>query len=323
MTVFDRDQQAVDLLYRIYRSVRLTVPVSRSAPLTMERAVERQALLIYAVEDAGVATPRLRALIRVGSEAAVLCCERRTGTTLARLPASPTDDQLASVWAAVLRLHEHRVTHRALTADRILLTGPECTDVVLLDPGNGDVAATELQRRLDLAQLLAELALLVGPDRAVDVAMEQVGPELPGHRAAAPAGGAAPLDQGRAAAAQGRAARAAQAADRRRAGRRDPAGAAGAVPAAHHHHAGRRRGGGRHRGRPAQQGKASASLLAHAELGLGAGRAGAVGGDLHRRDLVADRLRAGAAQLGPDVPGPGRGHVRGPGHAGRGRAASR
>jgi uncharacterized membrane protein YbhN (UPF0104 family)/tRNA A-37 threonylcarbamoyl transferase component Bud32 len=179
VTVFDRDQQAVDLLYRIYRSVRLRSSVSRSSPLTMERAVERQALLTYAVEDAGVATPQLRALIRVGTEAAVLCCERRTGTTLARLSASPTDDQLASVWAAVLRLHEHRVTHRALTADRILLTGPQCADVVLLDPGNGDVAATELQRRLDLAQLLAELALLVGPDRAVDVAMEQVGPELP------------------------------------------------------------------------------------------------------------------------------------------------
>ncbi|HEX3488467.1 MAG TPA: lysylphosphatidylglycerol synthase domain-containing protein [Streptosporangiaceae bacterium] len=179
VTVFDRDQQAVDLLYRIYRFVRLRSSVSRSAPLTMERAVERQALLVYAVEDAGVATPRLRALIRVGSEAAVMGCERRTGTTLARLSATPTDEQLKSVWEAVLRLHEHRVTHRALTADRILLTGPQSTDVVLLDPGNGDVAATELQRRLDLAQLLAELALLVGPDRSVDIAMQEVGPELP------------------------------------------------------------------------------------------------------------------------------------------------
>jgi len=179
VTVFDRDQQAVDLLYRIYRFVRLRSSVSRSAPLTMERAVERQALLVYAVEDAGVATPRLHALIRVGSEAAVLGCERRTGTTLARLSATPTDEQLKNVWEAVLRLHEHRVTHRALTADRILLTGPQSTDVVLLDPGNGDVAATELQRRLDLAQLLAELALLVGPDRSVDIAMQEVGPELP------------------------------------------------------------------------------------------------------------------------------------------------
>jgi glycosyltransferase 2 family protein len=179
VTVFDRDQQAVDLLYRTYRLVRLKSAVSRSAPLTMERAVERQALLIYAVEDAGVSTPRLRALLRVGPNAAVLSCERRTGTTLARLPAPPTDRQLKAVWQAVLRLHEHRVTHRALTADRILLAGPQLVDVALLDPGNGDVAATELQRRLDLTQLLAELALLVGPDRSVDIAMQEAGSELP------------------------------------------------------------------------------------------------------------------------------------------------
>jgi uncharacterized membrane protein YbhN (UPF0104 family)/tRNA A-37 threonylcarbamoyl transferase component Bud32 len=178
VTVFDRDQQAVDLLYRIYRRVRLKAQVSRSAPLTMERAVERQALLTYAVLDAGVTTPPLRALVRVGSEAAVLSCERLTGTSLAELPA-PTDEQLKNVWGAVLLLHENRVTHRTLTADRILLTGPESLDVILLDPGNGDVAASEIQRRLDLAQLVAEFALLVGPERAAGLARDEIGAELP------------------------------------------------------------------------------------------------------------------------------------------------
>ena len=175
VTVFDRDQQAVDLLYRIYRRVRLNAQVSRSAPLTMERALERHALLIYAVADAGVTTPRLRATVRVGSEAAVLSCDRLTGTPLDGLPASPSDEQLRSVWYAVLQLHERKVTHRSLTADRILLTGPDHRDVILLDPGNGDVAATDVQIRLDQAQLLAETALLVGPDRAADVAHLCVG----------------------------------------------------------------------------------------------------------------------------------------------------
>ena len=64
------------------------------------------------------------------------------------------------------RLHAHRVTHRSLTADRILLT--DDGQVMLLDPGDGDIAASDLQIRLDLAQLLAELALVVGPDRAAD-----------------------------------------------------------------------------------------------------------------------------------------------------------
>jgi glycosyltransferase 2 family protein len=175
VTVFDRDQQAADVFYRLYRRLRLRTQVSRSAPLTVERAVERRALLTYAAEDAGVLTPRLRALIRVGPEAAVLVNDGHDGTALAKLPVPPTDAQLARVWDAVLQLHRHRVTHRALTADRIVLVGgsgdgqPRAWTgrVMLLDPGNGDVAASDLQLRLDVAQLLAELALLVGPERAV------------------------------------------------------------------------------------------------------------------------------------------------------------
>jgi len=220
--VFDRDQEAAGALYRLYRWLRLQGQVRRDRPLTLERAVERRALLSYAADEAGVRTPRLLALISVGSDATVLAHEQLAGTTLAQLagvpdgsgegepgpagtphpdpagpdsayssqarpdPASPdpahparpadsapTDDQLLRVWEAVLRLHAHRVTHRALTADRIMLAGDG--DVVLLDPGNGDVAATDLQLRLDVAQLLAELALLVGPDRTAGLAAKAVG----------------------------------------------------------------------------------------------------------------------------------------------------
>jgi uncharacterized membrane protein YbhN (UPF0104 family) len=46
---------------------------------------------------------------------------------------------------------------------------------MLLDPGDGDVAASDLQVRLDVAQLLAELALYVGPERAADLALEKAG----------------------------------------------------------------------------------------------------------------------------------------------------
>jgi glycosyltransferase 2 family protein len=220
--VFDRDQEAAGALYRIYRWLRLQGQVRRDRPLTLERAVERRALLSYAADEAQVRTPRLLALISVGSDATVLAHEQLAGTTLAQLagvpagsaedepgpagtpqpdpggqdtahsslarpdPASsgpahparaansaPTDDQLLRVWEAVLQLHAHRVTHRALTADRIMFAGDG--DVVLLDPGNGDVAATDLQLRLDVAQLLAELALLVGPDRTARLAAKAVG----------------------------------------------------------------------------------------------------------------------------------------------------
>jgi glycosyltransferase 2 family protein len=173
ITVFDRDQEAADALYRFYRGLRLARQIARTGPLSQERALERRALLSYAAADAQVRTPRLRAFVRVGPDAIVLAYTHEDGVTLDGLPGGPADMQLRRVWQTVLRLHSHRVTHRALTADRILITGDG--EVVLLDPGNGDVAASELQMRLDVAQLLAELALHVGPERAADVALGEVG----------------------------------------------------------------------------------------------------------------------------------------------------
>jgi glycosyltransferase 2 family protein len=173
VTVYDKDQQAAGAVYRLYRSVLLRGQVSRGAPLSADRTVERRALLSYAADDAGAPTPALRAVVRVGPEASVLANDYHDGITLAERNPGCTDAELRNIWDAVQVLHEHRVTHRSLTADRILLTGDD--QVMLLDPGDGDVAASDLQVRLDLAQLLAELALYVGPDRAADLALEKAG----------------------------------------------------------------------------------------------------------------------------------------------------
>ena len=173
VVVYDRDQQAAGAVYRVYRSIRLLAQVPRNAPLSVDRAVEHRALLSYAAEDAGAPTPRLRALVRVGPEAAVLAYEHHDGTTLAQRNPGCSDAELRQIWDAVDRLHTRHVTHRGLTADRILLT--DDGQVMLLDPGDGDVAASDLQVHLDLAQLIAELALYVGPDRTADLALEEAG----------------------------------------------------------------------------------------------------------------------------------------------------
>lgn len=177
VTVFDRDQQTAAVVYRIYRRLLLKSQVSRGAPLTVSRALERRALMTYAVGDAGVRTPRIRALMRVGPEAAVLAVDHHGGTTLAELTETPSAEQLERVWDALLQLHKHRVTHRSLTADRITLGGYGGREVAVLEPGDGDVAASDLQVRLDTAQLVATMALLVGPDRAAETAVRKIGRE--------------------------------------------------------------------------------------------------------------------------------------------------
>jgi len=103
----------------------------------------------------------------------VLACEHHDGTTLAKRNPGCSDEELKQIWDAVDRLHARHVTHRGLTADRILLT--DDGQAMLLDPGDGDVAASDLQTRLDLAQLIAELALYVGPGRSARLAVEKVG----------------------------------------------------------------------------------------------------------------------------------------------------
>jgi hypothetical protein len=173
--VYDRDHQAAGAIYRLYRRMRVLGQVSRSAPLSMDRAVGRRALLCYAAEDAGAPTPQLRALVRAGPEASVLAYEHHEGRTLAQRDTGCSDAELSQIWEAVGRLHAHKVTHRGLTADRILLTGDG--QAMLLDPGDGDVAASDLQIRLDVAQLLAELSLYVGPDRTARLALEKTSAE--------------------------------------------------------------------------------------------------------------------------------------------------
>jgi uncharacterized membrane protein YbhN (UPF0104 family)/tRNA A-37 threonylcarbamoyl transferase component Bud32 len=175
--VFDRDQQAAGAFYRLYRWVRVRGQVSRGAPLSVDRNIERRALLSYAAHAAGVPTPLLHSVVRVGPDAAALAYEHCEGTTLAQRDSGCTDAELDGVWDAVTRLHARHVAHRGLTADRIMFTADG--RVMLLDPGRGDVAASDLQKHLDLVQLIVELALYASPEQSARVAVAKLsGDEL-------------------------------------------------------------------------------------------------------------------------------------------------
>jgi uncharacterized membrane protein YbhN (UPF0104 family)/tRNA A-37 threonylcarbamoyl transferase component Bud32 len=169
---YDQDQQAAGAFYRLYRLIRLQTQVSHAAPLSVDRAVERRALLSYAAQNAGAPTPQLRGLARAGPEAVALALDHHEGATLADRKAAPSEVELSRIWDAVRQLHAHRVTHGTLTGDRILLT--EDGQVMLLDMSGGEVAATDLEIRLDLVQLLCELALYAGAEATADLVVSKV-----------------------------------------------------------------------------------------------------------------------------------------------------
>src|SRR5690606_5929081 len=96
-----------------------------------------------------------------------------------------TDGVLDAIWEQLQTAHSSGIAHRALTSDVVLVRtdGPV---VLLTGWESGDVASSELARRLDVSHLVALLALRVGAERAVasagrvlhDADLTKIGPLL-------------------------------------------------------------------------------------------------------------------------------------------------
>jgi glycosyltransferase 2 family protein len=173
VTVLHRDQQDAGLLYRGYRRLRVREPVARRRLHSLRESLEHEALLAFAAGAAGVRTPALVAAAEIGPDAALLAYEQVTGRAFAdAVPGQLDDARLRAVWRQLRALHSRGVVHRGLTPDNLLIDAQD--QVWLLGLNRGEIAASELAARLDTAQLLTTLALLVGPSRAVSTAVAEL-----------------------------------------------------------------------------------------------------------------------------------------------------
>lgn len=174
VTVLDRDQQTAGMLYRVWRLVRLRDRSTLRAVRSLRRSLEQESLMAYAVAAAGARTPRLRGTSELGSEAALLAYEHVQGRTLGELPDQElTDEFLTDVWRQLGLLQAARLAHRRLERGAILRGADGRARIV--DLRAGEIAASDLVLRLDLAQLLTTLALRVGAERAVGTAAGVLG----------------------------------------------------------------------------------------------------------------------------------------------------
>jgi uncharacterized membrane protein YbhN (UPF0104 family)/tRNA A-37 threonylcarbamoyl transferase component Bud32 len=169
----DGDRQVVGVLLRWWRSLRLR-GIDGRAVVSLRQVAERVALLSYAASSAGVRTPRLLSMAEA-DDSMLLVFEHVPGAVPLReigsddADAGEIDDAaLDVVWSQLRLAHQAGLAHRALTADAVLVDGiPARRGVLLTGWESGDVASSELARRVDIAQMLALLALRVGPARAV------------------------------------------------------------------------------------------------------------------------------------------------------------
>ncbi|HMO11758.1 MAG TPA: TIGR00374 family protein, partial [Actinotalea sp.] len=176
----DGDRQLVGIVVRWWRSFRLR-GIDGRAVVSLRQVAERVALLSYAAASAGVRTPRLLSLAEA-DDSMLLVFEHQPGAQPLHEvdPAELTDQVLDAIWEQLVCAHQAGLAHRALTSDAVLLDGaPGSRGVLLTGWESGDVASSELARRVDVAQMLALLALRVGPARAVASA----GRALPGNLA--------------------------------------------------------------------------------------------------------------------------------------------
>jgi glycosyltransferase 2 family protein len=173
------DQRSADLLFRLYRWLNRRDLGDERPFSSLRRGVEHEALVAMAARDVGVRTPRLVAFAIAEPNAFVLAYEAIEGRSLDRLePDEVTDGVLAAIWEQVCRLREHRIAHRDLRLANVFLASDGA--VWLIDFGFSELAASSLLLATDVAELLASSTLQVGPERALAVAWEAVGPAVLG-----------------------------------------------------------------------------------------------------------------------------------------------
>lgn len=168
-TAHDR---SADALTHLWRSVRLRADEVDAPFNTIRQRVEHEALAIEMAGRSGARAPELLGVIATGEEAIGVLEQQVPGTPVSST--SVNHEQLVDIWTQVALLHDARIAHRGLTLRRCILD-PEGR-VWITGFQLCRLAATERERALDVAQLLADTALAVGADAAVDAALEAIGP---------------------------------------------------------------------------------------------------------------------------------------------------
>ena len=172
--VLGSDQRDADLLYRAYRFIRLREIGDTRPAASLIQAVEHQALVAVMAERAEAAVPAIHQVLRTAGGSALLVMDRVNGSSLDRLQVERVSDtMLRELWEQVDRLHRARIAHRSLRAANVVVDGTGRPWIV--DFSFSELGATQRQMALDVAELLASLAALIGADRAVGSATAVIG----------------------------------------------------------------------------------------------------------------------------------------------------
>lgn len=174
VVAIDGDQHVAGFLTKLWRTLRLR-GINTRADVSLRHSAEATALVSHAARTAGVRAARVLGM-STARDTFVLVYQRppQARPLGAVEPEQLTDELLDAIWSEVEKAHSAAISHRALGADTVLVgTGDE--PVVWLSSWEfGEVASSDLARRIDRAQVLSMLATLVGTERALDSAFRSL-----------------------------------------------------------------------------------------------------------------------------------------------------
>lgn len=175
VVVFDRDLEGAGILPRWWRSLRLRDSEALGG-WSMREAVERSSLMAFAATNAGAPVPELFSVRRIGDDASVLVYEwidGKPGSELIELNKNATDKTLRSAWKALKQLHDSGIAHRGIAAEHLLID--KSGAVTLVHITSGTVAMSDLQARIDIADMAIALAQLSSASDAIRIGEKVLG----------------------------------------------------------------------------------------------------------------------------------------------------
>ncbi|HEX8861805.1 MAG TPA: glycine betaine ABC transporter substrate-binding protein, partial [Actinomycetes bacterium] len=166
-----RERRDADLLYRGWRRLRggASTPVLWSP----SEQVQREAYLTLAAYRAGVRTPAVLYAGPCDHDAGLLVQRWIPGRSLDQLaPEEIDDDLLRAVWREVAALREARIAHGDLGRESIVVD--QRNQPWLVDFDQAETLAGDDLLAADVAELLASLAVRLGPERPLATAAQML-----------------------------------------------------------------------------------------------------------------------------------------------------
>jgi len=172
LIVMDPGQELTGTLLEMWNNLRLR-GISRWVSPSLKAQAERSSFTTLQALRAGVFTQEPIAIASANDSIIMVLSALPPTTPLTELGEQASDEVLDRAWEQLHYAHTRGISHRALTPEAVVVDASN--DVWLLDWDSGEVATTELNQSIDIAQMLVLTALAVGPERALKAGRRCVG----------------------------------------------------------------------------------------------------------------------------------------------------